>query len=485
MGKKQFSRLLENKIVILDGATGTELQKRGMPGGACPEEWAANNPDVIIDIQKEYIMAGSEIIYSCSFGANRIKLSNYGLQDKVVELNKRLAGLSKEAVEAAGGNCLVAGDLAPTGSFMEPMGDMTFEESVNVYKEQIEGLLKGGVDLFVIETMMDIQEARAALIAVKESCDLPVMVSMSFECNHRTLMGTDAITALITLQSLGADVVGCNCSTGPLEMIEIIKEMKPYARVPLLAKPNAGVPRVVDGETRFEMGTDEFASFASGFAEAGVRLLGGCCGTSPQYIEKLSKRISDIEIDNNINEDEKLEASSLAGKRGLYSLSSSRSTIHLDDADSPATMGGSINAEANPSFREQLIKGQTEDVIDLAMDDLADGAKILNINIAGDGIDEEKVIKDIVVQLSGTAPAVISVESISVEVLEAALRAFPGRALINISSSAATALNKYEDIQKIAEKYGALFLTEGISGDDVLKSAVEYNGKMLDVILHL
>lgn len=172
---------------------------------------------------------------------------------------------------------------------MEPFGTYTFEEIVDVYKEQVNGLLDGGVDLFVIETMMDIQEARAALLAVKETCDLPVMVTMTFERGGHTINGTDPLTALVTLQSLGADAVGCNCSTGPEQMLEIIKKLKPFAKVPLVAKPNAGMPKLVNGVTVFDMGDDEFAGFAQPFIEAGVNIIGGCCGTSPAYIEKVSK----------------------------------------------------------------------------------------------------------------------------------------------------------------------------------------------------
>ena len=206
MNTAQFKELVSKKLLILDGATGTELQKRGMPAGVCPEQWVIENPDAIKQIQQAYVNAGSDIVYSCTFGGNRIKLEEFGLGHRTLEINRRLAQLSKEA---AAGKCLVAGDIASTGRFIKPLGDMPFEECVDVYKEQVQGLLEGGVDLFIIETMLDIQEARAALLAVKESCSLPVCVSMSFDENMRTLTGTDPVTALITLQSLGADAVAC------------------------------------------------------------------------------------------------------------------------------------------------------------------------------------------------------------------------------------------------------------------------------------
>ncbi len=287
MTEKELYQIIQEKIIILDGATGTELQKKGMPKGVCPEKWVVENPSVLIQVQKEYKNAGSNIVYACTFGANRLKLEEFGLENEVYSLNKRLVEISREAV---GNDVLIAGDLSPTGKFVEPFGDLPFEEAVNIYKEQVKALLAGGVDLFVIETMIDIQETRACLLAIKEECDLPIMVSMTFGEDGYTLTGTDPVTALITLQSLGATVVGCNCSTGPDKMIEVIKKMKPYAKVPLLAKPNAGLPKLIDGKTVFDMKAEEFSSFTQEFVNAGVNLLGGCCGTSPEYISLVSKK---------------------------------------------------------------------------------------------------------------------------------------------------------------------------------------------------
>jgi 5-methyltetrahydrofolate--homocysteine methyltransferase len=280
MNKAEFNEIINNKVLILDGASGTQMQKRGMPTGICPEKWALDNADALKEVQKNYINAGSNIIYTFTFGGNGVKLEEFGYGDQVIEINKRLAQLSKEI---AGSKCLVAGDLAPTGRFISPLGDLEFEDCVNIYKEQIKGLLEGGVDLFVIETMLDIQETRAALLAVKESCDLPVMVSMSFDESKKTLTGTDPITALITIQSMGADAFGCNCSTGPSKMVEIIAMMKPYAKIPLIAKPNAGLPKLVNGQTCFDMSSEEFGLYTESLIKAGANLIGGCCG-------KLSKR---------------------------------------------------------------------------------------------------------------------------------------------------------------------------------------------------
>ena len=249
-GQRKFLDIMKKRPLILDGATGTELQKRGMPAGVCPELWCIENPSVIASVHGDYARAGCDVVYTCTFGANRFKLGQYGEPD-ARSVNRRLALIAREALR---GKALVAGDIGPTGHFIQPFGEVDFEEAVAAFKEQVLGLLEGGVDCFVIETMMDIQEARAALIAVKESCDLFTMVTMTFERDGRTLNGTDPLTALTTLQALGADAVGCNCSTGPDDMVRFIEAMKPYAKIPLIAKPNAGLPKTVGGLDRLRHG---------------------------------------------------------------------------------------------------------------------------------------------------------------------------------------------------------------------------------------
>ena len=279
MTRDEFRKLCLLRPVILDGATGTELSKRGLPAGACPEQWVLANPEAIIGVQSEYFAAGSDIVYACTFGGNRCKLAEFSLENDLARVNAELAGLSRKAAQNGG---LVFGDIAPTGNLIEPFGPMPFEECVAVFREQAQALLAGGVDGFVIETMMDIQEARAALLGVREAApDLPVIVTMTYGAEGRTLTGTDPKTALITLQSLGADAVGCNCSAGPEKMIEWIAAMKPYSTVPLLAKPNAGQPKLIDGKTVFNMGPEEYAAYFPRLIAAGANLLGGCCGSSP------------------------------------------------------------------------------------------------------------------------------------------------------------------------------------------------------------
>ncbi len=444
MDKTTFRDYIGNRILLLDGATGTELQKRNMPKGVCPEQWVVEHPEAILEIQRSYVEAGSDIIYSCTFGGNRIKLGEFGLAESVSVLNQELAALAKKA---AGGKALVAGDLAPTGRMIEPLGDLPFEECVAVYKEQIRGLLDGGVELFVVETMMDIQEARAALIAVKESCNLPVCVTMTFDQGQRTLTGTDPVTALITLQSLGADAVGCNCSTGPAEMAALISLMKPYAKVPLLAKPNAGLPKLIHGVTVFDMDVAEFCSFADVLVEAGASLMGGCCGTSPEYIRGLKKQTGGK------------NTPTLSGSP-YSALTSARKTVFFGTDLPVKVVGERINPTGKKKLQEELKQGLTHEVRRFAMEQTEAGAEILDVNVGMPGIDEKQTMAEITRMLSGFTDAPLCLDSSSPEVLEAALRLYPGRALINSISQEKA---KIERLLPIAAKYGAMFILLPVS----------------------
>ena len=274
--------------LILDGATGTELQKRGFTGSDCAELWTLEHPEAILEIQRGYVEAGSRILYTPTFGANRTKLEAHGIFNQVGDFNRRLAALSKEA---AGGRAWVAGDIAPTGLFLYPLGDTSFEELVDIYTEQAAALEEAGVDLFVIETMMTLAEARAAVLAVKSVSDKPVFVSFTCDENGRTLSGSDVTALLQIMQGMGVDAFGLNCSVGPDEMVKQLKRLREIARVPLIAKPNAGVPEVVDGETVYCCPPAAFTAHLEEMAAAGVWMFGGCCGTDAGHIRALSEAL--------------------------------------------------------------------------------------------------------------------------------------------------------------------------------------------------
>ena len=296
MTREQFRNLFENRILVLDGATGTNLMKAGMPMGVCPEQWILEHPQVMIDLQAAYIEAGSNIVYAPTFTANRIKLEEYGLEDRIESMNKELVAISKQAVVKAGCRGYIAGDITMTGKQLAPMGNLELEELIDVYKEQIRYLAEAGVDLLVVETMMSLAETRAAVLAAKETCDLPIMATLTFNEDGRTLFGTDPGTAVTVLQSLGVDAIGANCSTGPDEMCEVIAAMKEYANVPIIAKPNAGMPEIVDGETVYAMTPEEFAEAGQKLIEAGAGIVGGCCGTTPEHIMALARTVKGMEV---------------------------------------------------------------------------------------------------------------------------------------------------------------------------------------------
>ena len=295
MGEKNKSILdiINKRILILDGATGTEMQKRGLPPGVSPELWSMENPEVSADIYRAYARAGSDMLFTCTFGGTPWKLEEFGAADKTEQINCKIAeNAVKTADELAareGIRPLIVGDIGPCGRFIMPFGDLDFEQAIQGFKRQVKGLIDGGVDLFVIETQIDIQESRAALLAVKELCDGFTMVSMTFDETGHSLNGTTPEAMAVTLESLGADVVGVNCSTGPTEMLNVIRRIRKMVQIPVMAKPNAGMPVIKDNETVFPMDADEFSSFAQPFAEAGVNIMGGCCGTNPEHIAKLAR----------------------------------------------------------------------------------------------------------------------------------------------------------------------------------------------------
>lgn len=276
--------------LILDGATGTQLQKRGFTGAECAEKWILEHPDVILEIQRAYVAAGSSVLYAPTFGANPIKLAQHGLEAMTEEYNLRLVALTREA---AAGKALVAGDMSPSGAFLAPMGNISFEELTAAYAKQAAALERAGVDLYVIETMMTLADARAAVLAVRSVSDKPIFVT--FTCDGgRTLTGTDVTAALAVMEGMGVTAFGLNCSAGPEEMLVQLRRLGEIASVPLIAKPNAGLPQMVDGQTIYHCPPEEFTAFVEEMAGAGVMVFGGCCGTDETHIAALKEKIAAV-----------------------------------------------------------------------------------------------------------------------------------------------------------------------------------------------
>lgn len=274
--------------LILDGATGTELQKRGYQGDVSVEQWVLEHPEVIVELQRGYVDAGSQVVYAPTFGANRQKLEEHRIFNRVEDYNVRLTALSRQA---AAGRAWVAGDLSPTGQFLAPLGGASFEELVDIYTEQAAALEKAGVDLFVVETMMTLSDARAAVLAIRSVSSKPTLVSFTCDENGRTLSGTDVAAALVVLQGMGVSAFGLNCSTGPDKMLAQLRRLRKYARIPLMAKPNAGMPKVMGDKTVYDCPPEGFAAYADEMVQAGVGVFGGCCGTDSRYIAALKEAL--------------------------------------------------------------------------------------------------------------------------------------------------------------------------------------------------
>ena len=460
---EEFWKLTKNKLIYLDGATGSNLLKRGMPGGVCPEKWIIEHSDIFVEFQREYVEAGSNIIYAPTFTANRIKLKEYGLEDQIAEINHQLIALSKEA---AGGKALVAGDITMTGRQLAPMGDMDFEELIDIYKEQIKLIDDAGADLLVVETMMSLQETRAALIAAKEVCELPVMATLTFESDGRTLYGTDGVTEAVTLEKLGACAIGANCSTGPDKMIELIREISKAVSIPVIAKPNAGMPSLNEaGETVYDMDADTFAREMKKLVEAGASVLGGCCGTSPEYIQKLVEATAAMEVQSHF-------------KEGIRYLSSERKTVAFG-LDSPfMIVGERINPTGKKKLQEELRSGSLDMVLTFTEEQEACGAALLDINMGMSGINEKEMMLKVLDEVTVATNLPLSVDSSHVDVIEAALRRYPGRALINSISGETEKLSK---LLPIAKKYGAMFILLPLS-DKGLPESLEEKISIIDQI---
>lgn len=288
MTRQEFEKLAEN-VIILDGATGSNLRKAGMPIGVCPELWILEHPEPLVKLQKAYAEAGSQIIYAPTFSGNRIALTNYNLQDRLTELNTKLVALTKGAV---GDKAYVAGDLTTTGRMLEPRGNISYQELYDVYKEQIKALTDAGADLLVAETMLDVDETLVLLDAAQAVCDLPVMCSLTLEADGSALFGGNAVEMVEQLQDMGAVAVGLNCSVGPDQLEAVVGSMKSVAKVPVIAKPNAGMP-VIDekGAAHYNMDAEHFGKAMKKLIERGAGVVGGCCGTDPTYIQALIREI--------------------------------------------------------------------------------------------------------------------------------------------------------------------------------------------------
>ena len=442
-------------IHIFDGAMGTMLQAGGLKPGACPELMNIDAPEVVRAIHEEYIAAGATIIETNTFGASRLKLAHYGLENRMEEINAAAVRIAKEA---AGTRAKVAGSMGPTGRFIEPLGDLGFEEAYEGFREQAKALADAGADYLIIETCIDIQEMRAALLAAKEVTDLPIICQLSYSEDGRTVTGTDPESAAVILDGLGADVIGVNCSLGPEELVPVVETLAASCRAPISVQPNAGMPFLKDGKTCFPMGPEEFGTWGPKLLAAGATYLGGCCGTTPAHIKALAESVRGL-----------AEPVRAQGRR-LLKLASRSRTVTIDRDLPTVLIGERINPTGRKKLAAEIKEGSLLSVKKEAVNQVKAGARLLDVNMGVGGIDQAAAMRRAVREIAQITDAPLVIDTSDARSLEAGLRVYPGRALIN-SVSAEDA--RIRDFLPLAKKYGAAILCLPITEDGVPKTAEE------------
>ena len=442
-------------IQIFDGAMGTMLQNAGMKTGDCPEYLNITNPKMVQDVHRAYFEAGSDIIETNTFGASRIKLAEYNLSDKVAEINT--AAVQNVKIATAG-KAKVAGSMGPTGGFIKPLGELDFDEVYQNYYEQAKALATAGADYILIETCIEIQEMRAALLAAKDACDLPVICQLSFSEDGRTVTGTDPQSAAIILSAMGADVIGANCSLGPEQLVPIVKELAENCSCPISIQPNAGMPHLVDGKTVFPMTPEDFGKWAPELVKAGATFIGGCCGTTPAHIKAIKEALKGV--DEPVRKEPSKD----------LALASRSKTVFIGKDLPTRLIGERINPTGRKKLAAEIKNGSFISVKREAIEQEQAGAQILDVNMGVAGIDQAEAMKKAVMEISQLVNIPLAIDTSDAKALEAGLKAYPGRALINSVSAEPDRLKYFIPL---AKRYGAAILCLPLSEEGIPKTGKE------------
>ena len=440
---------------------GTELMERGVRPEECFDAQNLNKPEVVLAVHKAYVEAGADIIETNTFGANRIKLTDYGLDKKVREVNLEAAKLARKAI---GENGLVCGSIGPLGKMLDPLGEITFDQAYEVFGEQAKALEEGGADCVSIETISDLQEMRAAVIAVKSSTKLPIIASLTYDEGEKTVYGTTPEVAVAVLEPLGIDVIAANCSTGPEGMLKVAKRLLAVSRVPVMVMPNAGMPELIGNKAVYKMTPEKFGAFAKIFAEMGISIIGGCCGTNPEHIKAIKRVIS---------HPYPLSPSPLIrgkGKKGLGVKFASRTKVIEMKTGAPLLVGERINPTGRKLLQEEIKAGRSQLIRQEAEAQSKAGADLLDVNVSVHDVHESEAMGKAVKVIQSASDLPLSIDSPSRMSIETGLKQFCGRALLNSVNGKRESL---ETILPLAKKYGAAIIALALDEHGLPQSAAD------------
>ncbi|SHF06577.1 homocysteine S-methyltransferase family protein [Clostridium fallax] len=441
---------IKNNILVFDGAMGTMLQKSGLKLGENPEQFNFIHEEELIKIHKKYIESGAKVITTNTFGANELKLKDKSISvEEAIEQGINLAKKAREDKE-----CFIALDIGPIGELLEPMGTLSFERAVEIFKRQIKVGAKFGVDLILIETMTDLYEMKAAIIAAKENCDLPIFATMSFEENGRTFTGCLPESMAVTLEGLGVDVLGVNCSLGPKELKPIIKRIIKNTNLPIMVQPNAGLPKIINGETLYKISPEEFCSYVEELVDLGVSVIGGCCGTTPEFIKSISNMALNKTIVNRIPICKSM-------------VSTPSKVVEIDEV---RIIGERINPTGKKEFKEAILKKDIDYILRQAIEQIEVGADILDINVGLPQINEANMIETTIKEIQSIVDTPLQIDSGNIEAIERALRIYNGKPIVNSVNGEDKSL---ESILPLVKKYGAAVVGLTLDSNGVPKSCDE------------
>ena len=432
-----IKRFLNKTRLYFDGGMGTLLQAKGLGAGERPESWNLTIPEIIRDIHLDYLNAGSNIISANTFGANCLKLDNY---KEVIAAAIRNARDAISLFEGDKGRCFVAFDMGPTGKMLEPLGDLSFEDAVEIFRRSAFEAEKNKADLIIIETMNDSYETKAAVLGAREGSSLPIFVSNVFDERGKLMTGADAKAMIALLESLGVDAIGMNCSLGPKQMLPVIKEYLEYSSLPVMVSPNAGLPRSENGKTVFDVDAEEFSDIMAEIAQMGVSILGGCCGTTPEYIRKTVEKTKGITF-------RKTE------KKDFTFVSSYTHAVEI--GNEPVLIGERINPTGKSKFKEALRRGDIDYIVSEGVKQQEKGVHILDVNVGLPEIDEDKMLCDSVKALQAVLDLPLQLDSVKASSLEKAMRLYNGKPLINSVNGKKESL---KEILPLVKRYGGVLI---------------------------